>query len=919
MSVFDEPTANGDPHVLMDSLIHKAYKVVNQKQESKYINEAYFIIGMANYLKGDYYTAIEFFNTLTDPLDEQYEYKPLAYAWKSRAELQLGKVEQAGLSVDSAFMYLDDKKSTRTFVNACKANYLISIEDVTAAIPFLEFALESAPRSPLKDRWTFLLSQLYQEKGETELAYRGFRKIARSNVPFDMAFEASLKAAELEVINGVSVEDRVKPLKKMLKEGKNEGYMDRILYRIGYLYMGEGLHEEAFNYYNKSLREERPSPYQATETYLTMADYYFDHELYSQAQTYYDSVVMVLPTDYTDVDQLRRKLGYMSELTALYKENLWQDTLIQLAAMTDQLREKTLDTFAHVHLDKEVVKWEKNKALALKSGKKRTASRPSSRPTPLLQHLGASSPEEIQTDNRFYFNNRDAMALGSSEFRRKWGNRQLKENWRYAPDETQSLAREVSDEGEGTTEKVVELDKEHIFKTERNRFVQHIPLDERAYDSSYNIIHDNMIVIGNIYREYIQDKEAAIKIQKDFLEKFPNSESRPEVLYSLYRMYEMSDSPEAHRYRQQLIQAHPSSIHAKVALDANYLEKQKREKAVLDRSFERLFDLYVLGRHDRVIEEADKTLQSDFDNASLVSQIRYLKALAVGRIGRTEDFSRELELLITDFPSDSLVIPLAMANLKFMQENPSLFVNRVNALQDIDRNRITFVDEPDMTPWPSLVINGDYRTGIAIASDKKEEIIEKLKVVEDDIEQEVEEIVEVAAIEEKNQRVAITDIQGTGKKTGAQLGELSSIQSELERIELNRGNAKIEFGPNDYRDKSLFPDTGTYYFVINVADHRLNMAPSRYGIGQFLRSRYARERISHQLKEINGENQLIYIGPFQSLEEVKVFEGRIVPLLPDIMKVPDEIYNTFLLTDSVLETLVDGVQIRNYHQVYIEQ
>lgn len=61
LTVFDEPTANGDPHKAMDSLIQKAYKIVNTKQESKYIQEAYYIIGRAYYLKGSYYTAIEFF------------------------------------------------------------------------------------------------------------------------------------------------------------------------------------------------------------------------------------------------------------------------------------------------------------------------------------------------------------------------------------------------------------------------------------------------------------------------------------------------------------------------------------------------------------------------------------------------------------------------------------------------------------------------------------------------------------------------------------------------------------------------------------------------------------------------------------------------------------------------------------------
>src|SRR5690606_13812082 len=127
LTVFDEPTANGDPHKAMDSLIQKAYQIVNTKQESKYINEAYFIIGRAYYLKGSYYTAAEFFDRLIKDTDRQSEYKPLSYAWKSRSLLQINKKEAAGKAIDSAFMFLDESMKSRTFVNAAMANYLVRV------------------------------------------------------------------------------------------------------------------------------------------------------------------------------------------------------------------------------------------------------------------------------------------------------------------------------------------------------------------------------------------------------------------------------------------------------------------------------------------------------------------------------------------------------------------------------------------------------------------------------------------------------------------------------------------------------------------------------------------------------------------------------------------------------------------------
>src|SRR5690606_5588804 len=134
------------------------------------------------------------------------------------------------------------------------------------------------------------------------------------------------------------------------------------------------------------------------------------------------------------------------------------------------------------------------------------------------------------------------------------------------------------------------------------------------------------------------------------------------------------------------------------------------------------------------------------------------------------------------------------------------------------------------------------------------------------------------------------------------------------------GTAEVgDIGPNEYRDVVLLPDSATYYFVINVMNERVNLAPSRFGIGQFNRTRYTKSRITHQLKTVNDENQLIYIGPFDSYESVKGYESRILPMLADIMKVPSDIYNTFVITDSNFGTLSDFDKIDDYHAIYQEQ
>lgn len=969
LTVFDEPLATGEPHIAMDSVIGKGYKIINDKSESKYLNEALYSIGKAHYLKGDYYTAIEFFNVLTNPIDDELSYKPLAYAWRSRAQLQLNKVGEAGLSIDSAFMFLDDNLNTRTFVNAGQANYLLTTERALDAIPYLEFALESVKDRNLKNRWAFLLYQLYQERGDVKEALEGFEKISNRNVPFDMAFEASLRTMELHALNAGDKEEKVRYLQRMLREGKNEDFKDRILFQIASLYLLDGDEKEAFSYFNASLAENTKSVYQTTETYLTMADYLFEKERYSEAQLYYDSVARVLPNDYTDANPLRRKLAYMQELTQLHREILQQDTLLRLAAMTEGDRANQIDMYADQVWNEKKTAWEKENTGRKKSKKQRkSVGRDRSPLNNTWMQANMVQPDEIKTDSRFYFNNQDAMTLGQVEFKKQWGNRQLKENWRYEADLSQSLTAEKESTVELEDEQTDEPDKELIKSAVSRRFMEAYPKDQQAYDSVRTLVHDRLIVIGNLYREYTKDIDAAIQVHTQFLNEFPESEDRPEVLYSLFRMYEIQNSlPEANSAKQQLLTLYPQTIFAKVADNPRYLEELEAEKAVFDRAFDRIFGFYSSGNHQRVVQEVDKILAAHpaSTTSSITAQLAYLKALAVGRLERVEDFERELRAIVDTYPQDSLVTPLAEEHLAFIEENPQFFFTRVNAIQDVDRSRETFVDEPNMTPWPELYIRGDYRTGVALEEEIKrveadekakerlainEQTLEKRKDVnialgeigkvqiigiedeEELLEEEVQELKEevvqmteeeaegLKIIEEERERLEITFV-GDGKNIVRQKEseDLKALDKELAQMNRALPTAKLNVGTEDFSNKTLFPEEAEYYFVVNVEDERVNLASSRYGIGQFIRTRFRQKNWTHQLAEINDENQLIYVGTFNTLEEVRDFEKRIIPLMEDIMKIPEEEYEIFIITKKLFDTLKTRRIINDYSEIYFRQ
>ncbi|MDB5149085.1 MAG: hypothetical protein JWQ57_3105, partial [Mucilaginibacter sp.] len=111
-------------------------------------------------------------------------------------------------------------------------------------------------------------------------------------------------------------------------------------------------------------------------------------------------------------------------------------------------------------------------------------------------------------------------------------------------------------------------------------------------------------------------------------------------------------------------------------------------------------------------------------------------------------------------------------------------------------------------------------------------------------------------------------------------------------------------------------DSSNYYFVINVASGTTNLASTRFGVGQFNRTRYTRSEVIHHVKNAGDNNQLIYVGRFYSLADARDYARTIIPLLPDIMKVPRDKYSFFIITKENLDKLATQSILDSYFDYY---
>lgn len=871
LPVFIEPTeaTASSSAQLMDSVIGKALTIINKKSKSKYINEAYLLTGIANYLKGNYYNAAEFFTYTANTFNHMPEYRQPALTWKARSLMQLGNLTESGGVLDTIFKTLESDPHTIGLAFATQANYYLLTNDEESAVTMLLQALEYTNDKPTRLRWHFLLGQLLEKQGRAEEAYEHYSRVVNSNAPYEMAFHADINRIFLSTATNTSGDDRVRLLQRMLRDGKNKAYKDQIYYLIAEVHYADGQQTEALANYERALQQQSDNRYQTTRTYLRLADHYFDQAQYPTAKLYYDSVGMYIPMDFPDAGPVQRKIANLDELITQLQIVARQDTMFFFAELPEARRNAILDSLAEARYTE----------INIKNQEGEETQRQKLRRSPFETEF--FQPVTGYTDNRFYFNNLDAMGMGMAEFKRRWGNRPLQDNWRFSDMASGDIADNTASATNiatvaGMTVDSAIVDSAAWVQQFRNSYLEELPDTDEKRLAANDRIHAALLRIGELYRDELQDNQGAIETYEHLLDRYPETADAAMICYNLYLLYEGIDQARANHYKEELLTRFPDALYSRIIRDPMYLSKRQAEKQMLDQEYEKAYLLYTRQQFPEVIRMVDSLSHSTHESQPTLVQLAYLRALALGRTAGIDTFENALLQLAAVFPEDSLITPLVNRHLAYIAENSDTLATRQFALQGISEGRPRFVDEPTITPWPQLVINQEStqfapRRNLSVLAAGQSAISVQQALNRD------------------------------GDITHQQLAREAQID---------------EIGENTFRNKELLPDSAIYYFVINVMNERVNLAPSRYGIGQFNRTRYSGRNISHQLTSVNDENQLVYIGPFNSYEEAKAYEVRITPVISDIMKIPATLYNTFLITADNFGTLSDFDDIDDYYTIY---
>lgn len=632
----------------LEECVKKASIAIQRHKNSKWVDDSYILIGKARFYNQEYEDAVETFkyvNVNSD--DDNARHQALINLMRTFIE----KNEFNNAIYVSDYLKKEDLNKENTKNLALMRAHLYQMRgDPDNMVKNL---LEAAPMLKKRDgksRIYFILGQLYQEKGFDAEAYKYYTQCIRSNPDYELSFYAKLNMAQVtELSDGSDVKKTRKYFRGLLRDRKNEEFKDKIYYEMAQFELKQGNLEEAINYYSSSVASSVNNPRQKGYSYLRLGQVYFDSlKQYETAKSYYDSVVSVLPQDDELFSKVKDRQSILSEFVDQINIIHDQDSLLQLSSMDSVKLMAYIDEYIETR-EKE----EEERLARLEKESRRTAQS--------YDAFGDFGEDLMAAGNRgqggqWYFYNPSSISAGRNEFVRMWGNRPLEDNWRRSrkgsSGPTGYVQSPTADSGEALPQEAGE--PQSLTGLDRRQLYAAVPKTEEEKSQALSLIEGAYYRLGNIYNFNLDEKLNAAETFETLIDRFPESEHEPEVLYLLHLIYKALEDEKSRQYKDELINTHPNSLYAKLLINPNYREESNAVVEVLQNIYKEAFDLYKIDSLNDALTLVEEGLKEYPDN-TFSDNLELLKILIIGKTDGVYNYQFALQQFIENHPDSDVL------------------------------------------------------------------------------------------------------------------------------------------------------------------------------------------------------------------------------------------------------------------------
>lgn len=648
----------------MDTIIRKASVGLQiHDPRTKWADDLYLLMGEAYYFKGDYARAEACFKYIVG-MNKALKLKKNVE--KENNNGQLVKKEKSKFSKffkhqpahNDAILWL-----TRTFADSKRESDAEAILDLIDASTTLsngmkaKIALERANLDTrrgeyadaskqlglvlhsksiskyTRQRASFLNGQLFAQISKYDSAANSFKNNIALHPPIEMDFYARKYRAEAVAQGGGDQSKSIASLKRLLKDDKYAPYHEQVYYVLGKLSANNNNYEDAIKYYQKSIAQSKTTPKQKAISFASIGNLQYKAGMFNLAKKSYDSASYFAKNikDNAELDLAIKRGKSLDKIEEPFYSLRNNDSLLKLSLMTEKEQKAVVKKYIK-YLEK------------LKEDSAYNAQNAAS-----AGSLGTSTT--LGTTSSWYFGSSVAVQQGYNEFKRKWGNRTLVDNWRRASSTT--FGGDIAQGNNDTTE----IDTNNSSEITEESLLAAIPKTDQQRNSLNKKIKRAYLNLSIAYIKDLEEYNEGLATLDTLNKKYPNHEYQDEELSIKYTAaLRQGKLEEAEKIRQELVSKFPNSnfaiaLNTEATIDSGALAKNSTETVAT--YYQQTYELIDERKYSEVIQRVS-VAKRIYGDVTYNRKFRILEAQSFASIGNYKKADTLVSDYVKEYPSDSL-------------------------------------------------------------------------------------------------------------------------------------------------------------------------------------------------------------------------------------------------------------------------
>ena len=615
--------------------IQRSYKKV---EYNSWIDENFITIGVASYLKRDFETAQKNFKYIS----KFYANDPSNYigtVWEAKIDIESGLYTEAGFKLKEMDQVIRDQenrekskpkkklfkkkkkggsnepakfpKKLYVELEKTKAELALRKKDFKQSIKHLEKAIEYCKKRKNKSRLHFVIAQLSEQTGKKNKAQQNYTKCLKYPAPYAMHFNARLRRAFCG--GGKSIK---KELNKMLKDAKNAPYLDQIYYALSAIELGEGNKDKAIELLTKSAFYSTTNKRQKAMAYEKLGDISYESKKYVPAQKYYDSCTRFMPETYPNGEFVQNKAEKLDKLVQAVEIINFEDSVQMIAGLDERERIVFVEDVIEQLKDREKRKKEMEAAKLI-----------------ALQEIQNNASQNSSNGNKWYFNNPKSKKEGLIDFKKMWGVRENKDDWRRS--EKMPTIEDFETEAEDSSNLVTETEGEKESKNDSlsvENLLKNIPLTQIEMDSSIERLLNACFTAAVIYKDQLNEPELATELLQKIYQKNLIHPIDLRASFQLYKIFEKRSS--ASSFKDHILSIYPESDYASFLKDPDFYLKRQSNQDIAIKSYLDLLKQYRQKKYKNIIASIENLLKQD---STIAFKEKYLLLKVTAKAQITKD------------------------------------------------------------------------------------------------------------------------------------------------------------------------------------------------------------------------------------------------------------------------------------------